>query len=119
DPFFRFGYCHGMPAPYPFDVARATETARLAARAAAAAAMRHWRRLDAVETKADGSPVTVADREAEEAAVSVIRAAFPEHDAPGEEGGLREPRRSGPTRSSRWIVDPLDGTMGFSRGGIM
>ena len=68
-------------------------------------------RLD-VERKADGSPVTRADREAE----TVIRArlaAAPAGalDVLGEEEGL-----SGPGTRWRWVVDPIDGTRSFMRG---
>ena len=100
-----------MSAPPPLE--RVMETARLAALAAGAAAMHHFRRLPGVETKSDGSPVTVADREAEAAVVAKIRAAFPRHAILGEETGAAG---SGP---SRWIVDPIDGTRGFARGGPM
>src|SRR5262245_44551126 len=106
-----------MSTPPPFDVRRATDVANEAARRAAAAALRHWRRLDRVDTKSDGSPVTVADREAEAAAVDVIQKAFPDHGVLGEEGGER-PGRGESTRT-RWIIDPLDGTIGYSRGGLM
>jgi len=92
-------------------IARAEDVARAAVAAAGAAGLRHWRRLDRVETKPDGSPVTVADREAEAAALGVIRAAFPDHGILGEEGGAHG---GGPFR---WIVDPIDGTAGYARGG--
>ena len=92
-------------------VARAEVVARAAVAAAGAVGLRHWRRLDRVETKADGSPVTVADREAEAAALAVIREAFPAHAVLGEEGGADG---DGPFR---WVVDPIDGTAGYARGG--
>src|SRR5438552_1900804 len=59
------------------------------------------------------SPVTAADRAAEDEIIGVIRAAFPEHAILGEEGGARG------TGAVRWIVDPIDGTRGFARGGMM
>src|SRR5688500_11610180 len=96
------------------DLPRLMETARAAARAAARVALSHWRRLDRVDTKPDGSPVTVADREAEDAAVLAIHASCPGMDVLGEEGGLR-----GTGSATRWIIDPLDGTIGFARGGVM
>lgn len=74
-------------------------------------ALRHYRGFLAVETKADGSPVTVADREAEEAARSWLSAHFPEDGVLGEELG----ERAG-TSGRRWIVDPIDGTKSFVRG---
>jgi histidinol-phosphatase len=94
------------------DLALAMETARRAAEAASAAALRHFRTGVRVETKPDRSPVTAADREAEAAALAVIRAAFPEHAVLGEESGAHAG-----SAGSRWIVDPIDGTRGFTRGG--
>ncbi len=67
----------------------------------------------AIEAKADGSPVTAADREAEAVIRGRLRgsAEFGEFGILGEEGGLE----GGPAEY-RWIVDPIDGTRGFSRG---
>jgi len=64
-----------------------------------------------VEQKADGSPVTEADRAAERAIRGHLRAAFPDFAIEGEEYG-EEGSREGP----RWVVDPIDGTIGFARG---
>ncbi len=64
-----------------------------------------------VERKADGSAVTVADREAEAAIRGIIARAFPDHAILGEEGGL-----SPGDAPFRWIVDPIDGTKAFVRG---
>jgi histidinol-phosphatase len=94
------------------DLSLAMATARAAAEAAAAAALLHFRRGVRVEVKPDRTPVTVADREAEEAAVGVIRRAFPDHGVLGEESGAIHG-----DGESRWIVDPIDGTRGFTRGG--
>lgn len=60
--------------------------------------------------KADGTPVTDADREAEAVLLAGLVAAFPEDGIEAEEGGLRA---GGPRR---WFVDPLDGTASFSEG---
>src|SRR5512147_301382 len=94
------------------DLQQPMETARRAAEAAAAAALRHFRSGVRVEHKPDRTPVTVADREAEAAALAAIRAAFPGHAVLGEESGAH-----GGDAESRWIVDPIDGTRGFIRGG--
>jgi histidinol-phosphatase len=88
------------------------ETARRAAEAAARAALAHFRRGVRVELKPDRSPVTAADRDSEQAVLDVVRAAFPQHAFLGEETG----EHAG-SSTSRWIVDPLDGTRGFTRGG--
>jgi histidinol phosphatase-like enzyme (inositol monophosphatase family) len=73
-------------------------------------ALRYFRTALQVERKADRSPVTVADREAEQRAVTVLRDAFPDHGILGEEFG--EQSGSG----ARWIIDPIDGTKSFIRG---
>jgi len=65
----------------------------------------------AVERKADGTPVTPADCEAEALIRAVIGRAFPDHAILGEEGG-----ESAGRAPVRWIVDPLDGTKSFVRG---
>jgi len=87
------------------------ETANRAARQAGEAALRHWRRGVAAETKADDSPVTVADREAERIIVETLKAEFPDDGFLGEEG-TEEDSSSG----RRWIIDPIDGTRDFVRG---
>ncbi len=98
-----------MPA---LDLRLALDTARRAVRAASAASLRHFRRGVRVEVKPDRTPVTAADRDSEAAIVRVVRRAFPDHAILGEESGAH----SGDARS-RWIVDPIDGTRGFTRGG--
>jgi histidinol-phosphatase len=64
-----------------------------------------------VELKADHSPVTVADRGAEERLRERILKAFPTHGVLGEEFG--EHVGSSP---ARWILDPIDGTFSFICG---
>lgn len=83
-----------------------------AARAGGRAALPYFRRADlVVEWKSDESPVTVADRAAEEAIHAVVRAAYPEDGWLGEETGTQAG-----TSGRRWIVDPIDGTRNFVRG---
>ena len=83
------------------------------ARAAGDVALRHYRTRSslAIETKGDGSPVTIADREAEQVARDWIGRRFPADGIVGEELGTTA---SGAAR--RWIVDPIDGTRTFLRG---
>ena len=64
-----------------------------------------------VETKADNSPVTVADRESEATIRAIIKAHYPTHSILGEEEGATEG-----DPDFRWIIDPLDGTKSFVRG---
>jgi histidinol phosphatase-like enzyme (inositol monophosphatase family) len=78
---------------------------------AGAVALPHYRAGVAVEMKGDGSPVTIADRSAEEAARNWIRARFPADGILGEEVG-EQPGTSG----RRWVIDPIDGTTSFVRG---
>lgn len=63
------------------------------------------------ERKRDGSPVTVADRQAERHLRRSIAAAFPEDSVLGEEEGEREG-----ASNRRWIIDPIDGTYSFVHG---
>jgi len=64
------------------------------------------------EYKADDSPVTIADRAAEELIRGRIEARFPGHAIVGEEFGAGEVTGS----SQRWFIDPIDGTKAFIRG---
>ncbi|MBS0431340.1 MAG: inositol-phosphate phosphatase [Proteobacteria bacterium] len=88
----------------------ALDIARGAARAAGELIARHYARGVEVEFKPDATPVTVADREAEDTIRRLIGRAFPDHAILGEERG-----RSG-TSEFLWLVDPLDGTKSFVRG---
>lgn len=65
-----------------------------------------------VDFKADETPVTVADRKAEELIRSRIERRFPKHAIVGEEFGLKETQGN----TYRWLVDPIDGTKSFMRG---
>ena len=89
----------------------ALAVARDAAAAAATVIRRHYERGVAVETKADQTPVTIADREAETTIKDVLRHAFPHHAFHGEEHG-----REGDSDSEYlWLIDPIDGTKAFVR----
>jgi myo-inositol-1(or 4)-monophosphatase len=65
-----------------------------------------------VDYKDDHSPVTIADRQAEEFIRMRIEQAYPGHAIVGEEFGLKESQDA----SHRWIIDPIDGTKSFMRG---
>jgi histidinol-phosphatase len=93
------------------DLVKAMNVARAAVEAASAASLRHFRTGVRVEVKPDRTPVTAADRESEAAIFRIVRDAFPEHAFLGEETG----EHAG-IAGARWIVDPLDGTKGFTRG---
>lgn len=74
-------------------------------------ALSHFRRGIEAERKEDGSPVTVADRAAEQFAREWIKTRFPEHGIIGEEFGEHLPNARW-----RWLVDPIDGTRTFVAG---
>ena len=61
--------------------------------------------------KTDNSPVTIADREAEELIRKLILNSFPDDGLIGEEFGNKE-SNSGYT----WLIDPIDGTKSFVQG---
>ncbi|MGO8969590.1 MAG: inositol monophosphatase family protein [Myxococcaceae bacterium] len=86
------------------------KAAEAAARVAGAVALAHYRRGVVVETKGDGTPVSVADREAEQAVRSWLEARFPQDGIVGEELGTARPEAH-----RRWLVDPIDGTKTFVR----
>ncbi len=73
--------------------------------------LRYFQGRFAVETKADASPVTVADREAEAYIRQAIESRFPNDGIVGEEFGETRPEAL-----QRWIIDPIDGTYSFVHG---
>lgn len=66
----------------------------------------------AVKSKADSTPVTVADREAERVIRERIGRFYPDHSILGEEQGDTR----GGNDDYRWYVDPIDGTKSFIHG---
>lgn len=92
------------------DLDLALNVARRAAAAAGQVAMEYFKSEVKVERKADASPVTVADREAETVIRKIIHETFPDHAIYGEEYG-----REG-DHACLWLVDPIDGTRSFIRG---
>jgi inositol-phosphate phosphatase / L-galactose 1-phosphate phosphatase / histidinol-phosphatase len=79
--------------------------------AAGAAIRPYFRQKIAIEDKPDLSPVTAADRGAEEAMRRLIAARFPEHGIIGEEFG-----RECEDAEFVWVLDPIDGTKSFISG---
>jgi histidinol-phosphatase len=63
-----------------------------------------------IEIKTDQTPVTVADRGAEEIIRKTINGAFPSHGIFGEEFGAESK-----DTEYLWLVDPIDGTKSFVR----
>jgi histidinol phosphatase-like enzyme (inositol monophosphatase family) len=95
----------------PSDLAALARLAERAADAARAEILPRFRQV-AVEIKGDGSPVTEADRAAEQAIKRVLREGDPDAAILGEEFGAEGDTR----RGAAWVIDPIDGTIGFSRG---
>jgi histidinol phosphatase-like enzyme (inositol monophosphatase family) len=91
------------------DLAAAAKAASAAADAARREILPRFRNV-ATEIKADGSPVTEADRAAERAMREVLRAFDPTLGILGEEYGQEGSAERG------WLLDPIDGTIGFARG---
>lgn len=86
----------------------AVETARQAGELT----LRYFRRHDLiVEQKGDQTPVTIADREAEQLVRRRVKECFPGDAVLGEEFA-----ETAGESGYRWIVDPIDGTQSFVRG---
>ncbi|HEY8586572.1 MAG TPA: inositol monophosphatase family protein [Rhodanobacter sp.] len=94
----------------PEIVTTSLSAAREAAAAAAEVIRHYWHRGVEIELKADATPVTIADREAEQAIRKILHAALPQAAIYGEEFGL-----DGERGGLMWLVDPLDGTKSFVR----
>jgi len=73
-------------------------------------ALNYFRQPVSIEVKADDSPVTIADREIEQAIRNLITERFPGHAIYGEEQG----QTSG--EGGTWVIDPIDGTKSFLLG---
>ena len=86
------------------------EAALAAAAAAAEIIRRHYRNNARVTIKADRTPVTVADVEAEHAIRAILAGRFPDYGFYGEETGV-----SSLDAQAVWLVDPIDGTKSFVR----
>ncbi len=98
-----------MPSPKA-DLKLALELAD----AADAITLERFRAADlSVETKPDMTPVTEADRAAEQAIRDGLARSRPGDAVVGEEYG-GSGTAGGPAR--RWIIDPIDGTKGYVRG---
>ena len=71
----------------------------------------YFRSAVAIEQKDDASPVTLADREAEEAMRRILTAEMPQDGVVGEEFGIRDG-----ISNRQWVLDPIDGTAAFLAG---
>jgi histidinol-phosphatase len=92
-------------------VSRDLEFALRLADAADALTLPRFRAVDLrVETKADQTPVTDADRSVERALRTLVEAERPGDGVLGEEEGGDD------GGGARWVLDPIDGTRNFARG---
>jgi inositol-phosphate phosphatase/L-galactose 1-phosphate phosphatase/histidinol-phosphatase len=78
---------------------------------AAADVIRRYYDDPAIAYKADKTPVTQADREAEAAMREIIARECPDHSMFGEEHGSE-----GAEKDYVWVLDPIDGTIKFMAG---
>ncbi len=96
----------------PHDLASRLDLTLAAGKEAGRLTLRYFQQDNyAVERKSDESPVTIADRSAEELLRNRIAAAFPGDGIIGEELG-----RLDGTSGFTWILDPIDGTKSFISG---
>jgi len=71
----------------------------------------HWKTALSVEWKADATPVTIADKKAEELVRNFAQKETPEFGFIGEEFGGEKPEAE-----YQWVLDPIDGTKSFIYG---
>lgn len=73
----------------------------------------YFRTKMSLETKADNSPVTIADKKTEETMRNMIKKEFPDHGIIGEEFGVYNE-----DAEYKWVLDPIDGTKSFVAGAV-
>jgi histidinol phosphatase-like enzyme (inositol monophosphatase family) len=90
------------------------EFAKELAKASGEIIRQHFRTSLVVDEKPDSSPVTVADRQAEQVMRQLIQSRYPDHDILGEE---LLPIDHG--NEYQWVLDPIDGTKSFVAGTLL
>ncbi len=100
-----------MTAPVNGDLAPLAEFACDLASLAASVTRPYFRQPLDVISKADSSPVTIADQECERLIRETIAKRYPDHGILGEEHGF-----DGSDKSDVWVIDPIDGTKSFVSG---
>ena len=73
----------------------------------------YWRTGLSIENKPDQSPVTIADKKAEEFMREMIMKKYPNHGILGEEFGEHNPNAG-----YKWVLDPIDGTKSYICGTV-
>jgi histidinol-phosphatase len=86
------------------------KTAIKAAKQAEKIILDYYKNGAKIEYKADKTPVTIADKEAEKIIIKTIKQQFPDHNFLGEEFGSNQ---NGSQYT--WVIDPIDGTKNFIR----
>jgi len=105
-----------IPASLAAEVASRLALALTAGKEAGQLTLRYFQQDNfQVERKSDSSPVTIADRSAEQLLRERIAAQFPGDGILGEEFGASEGTGDS-TSGFRWILDPIDGTKSFISG---
>lgn len=94
-----------------YNIEELTKFANILADSSGAVIRKYYRNFGSIEAKGDASPVTIADREAEQAIRQIIKQHYPEHGIQGEEFGLENEHSP-----FRWVIDPIDGTTSFMIG---
>lgn len=74
---------------------------------------KYFRSEISIDTKADNSPVTIADKLSEELLREAILKEYPDHSIVGEEHGEHKG-----TSEFTWVLDPIDGTKSFICGSV-
>ncbi|XP_038712800.1 bifunctional phosphatase IMPL2, chloroplastic-like [Tripterygium wilfordii] len=99
--------------PEDADLDGFAKVANLLADAAGDVIRKYFRKKIDILEKEDLSPVTIADKAAEEAMVSIILQNFPSHAIYGEENGWQCKEKFS---DYVWVLDPIDGTKSFITG---
>lgn len=86
------------------------EIAIKAAKSAETIILNYYKQDIKISLKSDQTPVTIADRLAEEKIIEIIKSSFPGHSFLGEESGEQKGENE-----YTWIIDPIDGTKNYSR----
>ncbi|XP_052193222.1 bifunctional phosphatase IMPL2, chloroplastic [Diospyros lotus] len=95
------------------EIDRFAEVGNQLADAAGDVIRKYFRKSFDIVDKEDLSPVTIADRAAEDSMVSIIQQNFPSHAIYGEENGWRCKEK---VAEYVWVLDPIDGTKSFITG---
>lgn len=93
------------------NIEQAIQFAKILVQVSSRPIIRYYRRELVVVNKADASPVTIADRQAEEEMRRLIMRQYPEDGIIGEEFGHYQP-----DADYQWVLDPIDGTRSFISG---